>query len=353
MKRIIKYIFLFLVLFIPVSIKAEDGFNLNVEESINSSSEINGSSVLVGDNVESSSSVKGIEILLGNDVSLNGNSEYAVILGNDVELSGNVLNDGLILGNIISFDSNFVINRDLFVFGNTITLKGTFNRDVTIYASQVIVEDAEILGNISINAEIIDVMESVNVNGTLSYNDSSVIDISNKANLSNVKILEDVESVISVKDYVYNFIISYASVLLIFVVLAFVIPKLFEKINNKVKEFNLSNIFVLFGFGLLMLVFLPIILIVLMGIPVISSLTILLLLVYIIIVCLSKIIFGYFLGNIIWNKFIKKDNNILLIGLLGISIVSILEILPVFGVFMALISTVLGMGLVFQLLRKD
>ena len=82
-------------------------------------------------------------------------------------------------------------------------------------------------------------------------------------------------------------------------------------------------------------------------------LSILLLILYILAIWLSNIFTSYLLGNLIWKNFIKKDENIYLIGLIGISVISILTIIPYIGTLFSVISVMIGMGIILQQFKKD
>ena len=48
----------------------------------------------------------------------------------------------------------------------------------------------------------------------------------------------------------------------------------------------------------------------------------------------------------------EKENNVLLIGLIGISIVYVLNMIPVIGGYIAMISLMIGLGIVLKLFKK-
>jgi len=340
MKRL--KIFLVLVLtLIPTFVNAsEDKFNIVVEDNANSEKVVNGSSVTAGNNVSTNNTVNGIDMLFGNSVIYESDSDYAVIAGNNVNVNGIIKNDGFIFGNLITFDLNFSSQRDLFVFGNTVTLKGTINRDITIYASNVILENVVIEGNASINTSILDIKD---IDSTISSN----------ALIGSINLLDSEEVKLSLKDQIYNFFVDYAGILVIFVSLALIVPQLFNHIENKYKDVRVFDLFSSLGFGALLLIFIPVVFILLLISTFGISLAILLLIIYVVSVWLSTIFFGYLIGLIIWKKFINKDINILLVGLIGISIVSVLKALPIIGFYITLISMMVGLGIIFKLIKRD
>ena len=351
MKKFKIFLVLMLML-VPTFVKADDNFNIVTEDEVSSDVNVEGSNLLLGNNVTSNDAVNGINMLFGNNVNYKANSDYAVVAGNNVNVFGNVNNDGFIFGNLISFDEGFVANRDLFIFGNTVTLKGKINRDITIYAASVIVENVIVEGDLTINASSIDI-NSGEVKGVLSYNEDAVIEIDENANITDTKLLEKIVKEVSLKDKIVNFFVDYAGVLVVFLVLALIVPKLFSRIENKFEEIKLFDLFSSLGFGALLLVFIPIIFILLLTTTIGVQASILLLIVYIVSVWLSNIFTGYLIGLIIWKKYIKKDINILLVGLVGISTISLLQYVPYIGVYVTVVSLMVGLGIIFRLFRKD
>lgn len=357
----LKKLFVLLMLFVPLTVNAdnkvdnileEEKFVTVFEDNIEPENNVNGSSIIAGNNVISKNAVNGINMMFGNNVNYQGVSDYAVIAGNIIELSGNINNDGFVFGNIITFKKDFTSQRDLFVFGSSVELSGNINRDIIIYASTVKIDSAVINGNIKIYATTLEINDDVKVEGTLSYNEDIEKNIKETAQINEVILLDKLEQTKTVSNVILDFIVGYIGIMLVFLVLAFAIPSLFKKIEKSNEEFKLSKIFSLFGFGALLLIGIPMIIIALFMTTIGSTLALLGLLFYIIIICLTTILSGYLLGYLIWNKFIKKENNILLIGLIGISIISILNIIPVIGEYIAVITLMIGLGLVLELFKK-
>lgn len=353
MKHIRKVLVL-LVLLIPFSVNALENnyFTVIGGDNVTSENDVNGSSVLAGNNVVSTNTVNGINMVFGNSVKHQSNSDYAVVAGNIVEVSGNIENDGFIFGNIITFTEDFSANRDLFVFGSEVTLKGNINRDITIYAANVILDNATVLGNVTIYSTTLEIKDATAISGVLSYNEDNETNISTNAQINETKLLESLEEESTITDTIYNFFVGYADVMVVFLILAFLTPGLFRKIEKSNEEFKPSKIFSLLGFGAMLLIGIPMILIVLFTTVIGMSSAILGLLIYIIAVCLANILTGYLIGYLVWTKFIKKENNILLIGLIGISIISVLNIVPVLGEYIAVFSLMIGLGIVLQLFKR-
>lgn len=365
MKNFKKYLCLFaiLLMFIPfISVKAEDtltttaietynGFEVVGAEKATSDKIVNGSSILAGNTVNGKNTVNGIGMLFGNDVTFSGASDYSLLAGNNVDLDGTIKNDGVVFGNIITFDKAFKIDRDLFVFGNDVTLDGSFNRDVTIFASSVTINGI-IKGNVTINAENVTINSEAIILGTLKYNKDASADISSN-NIGSTQLTEEMSTQQTFGTEVVSTLMSLAEILVVYMAFALILPALFKRMDSKIKDISWIKALTLMGYGALTLIAVPMALILLISFVFGISLAFIIGAVYVIAIMTSTMFSGYLLGNVIWAKFIKKDKNLLLTGLLGISIIYILKLIPVVGTFVSLISLLVGMGLVMKLFKKD
>ena len=333
--------------FIPTFIYASN-INFEMGEDVNQEKEVTGSSVIFGNNVTSNNKVSGIDMLFGNNISFEGNSDYGLFFGNNINIKGTINNDGFIFGNVINFEPNVIVNRDLVVFGSDVTINGKINRNLTIFASNVTI-NGEVLGNVEIKANEIKVEGKIA--GVLSYNEDAIISISGDVNETNVT--EKITTEVTFQDKLWQFITNYGSTLIIFLAFALLVPQLFKRIEKKNENITILNWFSLFGFGTLSIILIPVIFLMLLTLVFGLSLAILLLILYIIAIWLSSIFTSYLIGYLVWKKFIKKDMNMYLIGLIGISIISVATALPVFGVLVNVVSMMIGMGIILQQFKKD
>ena len=321
---------LLLLLVIPMfSVHALDDFQIVTEDKATSVEEVNGSSVIAGNIVDGDNKVNGIGMLFGNTVNFNGISDYGVIAGNVVNLKGTINNDGIVLGNVLKFEPSFNIDRDLFIFGQDVVINGNFNRNVTVFASNVVVE-GNIVGNLTINASSIELKSGSIVGGVLKHNENA--SFTNKGTISNIETTKPMELEVTYMDHIVSSLMGLISTLVVFIALALLVPALFKRIENKTKGISVVSSFA-FIFG--------------------ASLGLLLLVFYIMFAYSAPLFSGYFLGNIIWDKFIKKEKNMLLVGLLGIVIIYILEFIPVVGSLVTFLSLLIGLGLILKLFKKD
>lgn len=340
-----KKIFLVLLLLIPISVNA---LNINVNGEVKENQEIQGSSVVLGNYVENTSKVSGLDMTLGNTIKYEGESEYLLSAGNNIEINGTVKNDGFVFGNVVNFNENSVIERDLLVLANNVTISGTIKKDVTIYAATVTINGN--IENVNVKANEI-IIENANINN-LSYNEDAVVEIKD-SEVNTTNLTEKLQSEVTIQDQIMNFIYNLGGILVIFLALYLLAPKLFKKIENNNANITVLNVFSMFGFGTLSLILIPVIFILLLTIVFCMPLAILLLILYVLAIWLSSIFTGYLLGYVILTKLIKKENNPLLIGLIGIVILNLLGVIPYIGILITVISVMIGMGIILQQFKRN
>lgn len=352
-----KLLFCFLatfMLFIPfASVKGDvDETVIKAEEIVKYDESVNGSAVLAGSNVEVSGTIKGINIAAGSNVRHNATSEYAILAAVDVVVDGIIQNDGLIAGNYINFNKNFSGNRDLFVFGNSVELRGKISRNIVIYASTVIIEDTEVLGNISIHASSIDVRDNVTVIGEFGYNEDAVINFSNQDNITNIVKLDKLNYTTTLADKISNEILSYGGILVVFIALVLLVPNMFKKIEKQSEDISVFKALSLAGYGAVWLILIPLICILLFSFIIGTQLAILVIALYFAAFFYTTLFTGYLLGLVIWKKWVKKEINPLLVGLIGITIIYILQLIPYINTIVTLLNILIGLGIITSLFKR-
>ena len=216
-----KKIFLVLLLLIPISVNA---LNINVNGEVKENQEIQGSSVVLGNYVENTSKVSGLDMTLGNTIKYEGESEYLLSAGNNIEINGTVKNDGFVFGNVVNFNENSVIERDLLVLANNVTISGTIKKDVTIYAATVTINGTIENVNVKANEIIIENLETDSVFGTnMSLTNNENYEIIAKENCQVVVI--DYDNLINPNNLNHNFFNIF-------------LMNLFDITNKKIREKN-------------------------------------------------------------------------------------------------------------------
>lgn len=342
-------------MFMPaVSAKEINHFVSKVDNDVFLEHNYNSSVAAAGQSIETTGTVKGALATAGNNIKFKGTSDYAFIAGNDININGTINNDGFIAGNIITFESDAVIKRDTVIAGNDVELSGSFSRNVSVYASKVSVKGANIKGNLKIYSENITVDSASIINGTLYYPEDSKYRVNEGAQIGNAEKTpaiqtEDEENyfaTLSAKIW------SFLGLALIFAAISLFFPGIFDKINEKYEKFEVSEAVEVFTKGLVVLILVPVVALLLcltmIGIP----LGIILLIVYGLSIYLSTIFTSYLIGYKVWQKVFNKEAHVLFFGLIGLFILLILELIPGVRTLVSIICVLVGLGMIFDVLRK-
>ncbi len=307
-----KLIFLFLLLglfFIP-TIKSQatetDSNNLSI---IKADEIINSSFYTISDNVIVEGKINGDLIALSKNIIVNGQIEGDIIaLAEKIEVNGRVG------GNIRALSSE-------------INLNGPVARNITVLADRMslgenslITWDAYVASSYFENNGLI--------NGELKHHD-----LNKKSTEKN-----------NPWSFAWSFIYKFFCALIVGLVLIFIgkkiLPDLFKTLEKNHRKTLLS--------GLLLLIIPPFIFffltITLIGIP----LMLILFALYLLLIYLTKIFIALFVGKMITNKLLKKENeNLIWPLILGLLIVYLLLAIPYFGAFLSFIFIILGLGTIY------
>lgn len=348
MKKKLIFLFVICMMFIPhIDAKEYDNEKLIIDNNIVIDNDINSSSLIMGNSVEVDSKIGGSGVIVGNDISLNSTADYLVALGTNITYSGKTT-DALMVANKIVLNESSNISRDITMFASTVEVSGSINRNITIYAKEVIIKDAQIAGNVKIVADTITIEANAAIIGRLSHNDDAKITISDVASIGSVDtFVSEKHHPETFLDKVKNSVIGMVNILVVFALLTFFSPKLFNKIDEKRKEI-IKNI----GLGFIFLLLLPIIILMLIITVFGLSLGVILIAIYLLMVYLSSMITGYLIGSFIWDKLIKKEKRIYLTGVIGILILYTLKLIPVVGIIITVISIMIGVGTIISLYNR-
>lgn len=349
-----KFLVLFVLLFsfiCSVDAKSLSRFYAEADESISLNDDVDGSSFLAGGTVESASSINGANFIAGNNIDFSGKSDYAIIAGNSIDVNGNVLKDTVIAGNIINIKNDASLDRDAIILGSDIQIMGSIGRNITIYSRKVSFKGAKINGNVRIQAEEIDVDVDTIILGKLSYPKDAKANIS-----SHITNIEKTSPIQTNDDDLFSFLMSrvwsFMSIVFIFSLLCLIKPKVFEDVQNNLKELDFNKVVSTFTRGLSFLIIVPVISLMLLMFPFGISLSLIIIALYFIVMYISVIFSGYIFGYKLWQKFLNSDINIILVGMLGYSMLFLLELIPIVGSLIRLIFVLFGIGIITELFMK-
>ena len=229
-----------------------------------------------------------------------------------------------------------------------IEISGLINRDITIFGDTVKIDSVQIAGNLKITASNINITENSIIMGELSYNDDAIFTKADTASIGEVNLFKrTINSKPTLGEKVLNHLTKIISLLLIFVVLMVLFPKLFINIGNTKKDI-VKNM----GYGILALITVPIISLLLILTTYGFTLGIIIAILYLIFAYIGIIFTGYLLGHIIWTKYIKIKKTIYLEGILGISILYLLTVIPYIGLAIYFLSIIISYGTIINIILK-
>lgn len=330
----------------PSAVVYDDDFVMEASESISYNKSADGSVLLAGNIVNYSGLSEGILMLAGNNVTSRGSSEYGLVAGNNLDVYGDFQKDALIAGNIIKIDATF--GRDVLVFGSNVTLTGIVDRNVTIYASNVTLKDVEVAKNVKIYADTLEVNDNVKINGELTYQ-TVKSNISEKAKIGNLKSIATKKYTKTYLDTLKDRAISYASMLLVFAVLALFVPNSLKNVGDE--KISPNQIVTYIGYALVFLILVPVASLILMMLGIGLPLALMLLGIYAAAVYLSYAYMGYYIGKKIYTKN-NKEENLLLEGLIGISILYAISLIPYIGGTITFFAYLCGLGIIIFKFKK-
>ncbi len=353
----VKFLVVFLMFFAftsPAYAQEVNHFTSKVDNDVVMSKEYNASIASAGDSVNVDGIVHGFSALAGNKVSLDGETDYCFIAGNSITLNGVVNNDAFIAGNLITASDDAVFKRDAVIGGTDIELSGNFGRNVSLYGTKVTLKNVNIAGNVRVYAESIVINKDVVITGTLYYPEDSKYRVNNDASIGSVQKTSAIKSEDDENYFatVSSKIWSFLGLALVFAAISLFFPNVFNNINEKYAEFELSEAVEVFTKGLVVIILVPVVAVLLIFTMIGIPLGILLFLFYGISIYLTSIFTGYLIGYKIWQKIFDKDAHILLFGIIGLFILLILQLIPGVRILATIISVLVGLGLIFDTIKK-
>ncbi len=304
----------------------------------------NGTKFSADFNVSSTDNVDGINFVAGSSVSVSGQNEYGAYTGSNVNIKGNILKELFTAGSSVSIGSETVVGRDSYIAGSNVNISGTFNRNVYVGAGSLVLSDVTINGNLKLSVSDITVLDNVVINGTLEYNDNATVSGIDKATINETKTYHvdvDEESVNITSKIIKSSIFSVISLIIIAFVINLLFPKIYKSLDKKLEANDLLNK-ALVGFGILCLTPMAAIFCMVTGVGL--GLGFIVLALYIILCCISSLTVMSVVGNNIWTKVFKKEENIYLSIVIGIVVFELVYLAPIIGGLLPFASILIGLG---------
>lgn len=308
--------------------------------------------VLAGNKVVNKANTDGLSLNLGNYIIFEGDTSYGLYAGNSITINGTIEKDLFVAGNNITISEEANIGRDVYIAGNNVKIKTNIKRDLRLASATVDLSGITINGDAYIGAENIILDKDTVITGKLTYTEDSKITNLELAKIGSTKTVKStkVEINYTLKDRIYNFVISYCAALVTMFIIFYLIPKIKERLNNI--PLDVESIAKTTGIGLLLLLITPLVLIIAIFSGVLTPISLITLAMYIISIYISTLLVGYIIGRKIINKYVVKDNTYLSLAA-GILIIKLIKLIPVVGNIIGAIALLYGLGIIFKLIKQN
>lgn len=317
------------------------GNNIVVDADVEGDLFAAGQSIVINGKVDGDVLVAGQSLRINNAV--NGDVRGA---GNDISIQSPISGSITAAGNSIRLESASTIGRDALLFGNNLDLLGKAEGQVMGAAKGV-----RLSGSIGSDLQLWEVGQltlasSAIVGGNLIYKSPQQAQIASGAKVSGDTRWEQraIDKAPASKPVAFSWasmLIWFATGLVLWGFFFLLFPALWQRLALTMQEAPGASI----GWGLLLLVTIPIIMLIfivtVIGIP----LALILLCAYILVLLLAKIILGDILGRYLLRSFGWDGRVSMWLGfMLGFALVLLLSELPIVGVVVSLAAACIAMG---------
>lgn len=286
--------------------------------------------------------INGMIFAAGRKVKTTTKQQSIAAAGETVVMDSVTHQEAYLAGRSVELTKNSSV-RDLFAAGETVTIRGVVRGDIFGAGSEIIFEDATVLGDVNLDAGSIEFKGDSTIHGTLHYDSTAKVQNLDKSKVGGIAsyVTPNVSS-----DILYIIFTSAAGVcsmvasISIFVVfLNRVSGKQYEKlVVSKTAAKDL-------GLGLVALLVVPCILIMLMGFDFLVLVNAVLILSFVIAILCSVAIAAVQLGRFVSEKILKsKDASVYQNAMLGSITFAIICLIPLIGGLFNFMLVLMGFG---------
>lgn len=338
-KKLVSGLILFIVLFavLPYSAGAADENILRYTSS--------GNAFGAGDDLQINQNIQGDLVLAGSKIGANGNigddflgaggeiivngdvSGNIIAAGGSIRVNGNVGGDVAALGGQIILSRNSVVEGDILLGGGEVTLDGTVNGNGEVSTGTLKTGDNfKLKGNLSLQADSYPTNLNDKVGGNL--------------NITQVNATEEQYESVSKGFSIFSFIWKLLASLAIGLVLIYLFPGFVGGLVELVKDSPLKTGLL----GFLTLILLPVLSIILLATLIGWSLSILLILLFVLSLLIATVPAKLLAGKIIYNKILKKEAGKMMYYIFGAVLFAILYEIPFLGGLIRFVALIIGLG---------
>lgn len=302
----------------------------------------------LGNDVVNSASTDGLLFSFGNRMSVRGVGEYGIAAANILEISGVVEKDLFAAGNLVHVTQDAEIGRDVYLAGNDVTLGSDISGNVAVAASKISFANTTISGDVNLSTGQIIFGQNVAILGTLVYNEDAQVSGIDNISVAHIQTYAATKAEPSASELWMSQAIEVIGTIITALVLIVVFPKLKDRI---VAETNAQRFGMNFLNGLGFLVLLPVLSILLMISVFGMKAGLLLLAAWFIVVCITGVFTGMWLGHLIVEKLFRSNAPFMVEAAVGIIVLGCLALIPGIDAATSFFSVVFGTGLLVSCVR--
>ena len=305
---------------------------------------INGDVLAAGETITVNGKINGNIMAVGSTININGEVTHAVrVAGGNINIGGNVGGDLVVAGGEIDVAGTAKIARDLIFGAGNIRINAPIGDDIKGGGGEVAIKNG-VEGDVELGASNLVIDSTANIRGNLIYVSENEADIQSGAKIGGTithKIPEAKEPVMPTLG-IWGKVITFLMTLLAGIVIVLIAPRRAVAVAASIKRKPLLSL----GWGAIILFATPVAAIItfitVVGVPVgLIGLEL-----YGIVIYLSQIAVGLFIGYWIIGYFSKVESRGILVGALalGFAILTLLQLIPYVGFPLWLATALFGIG---------
>ncbi|MFH1661682.1 MAG: polymer-forming cytoskeletal protein [Candidatus Falkowbacteria bacterium] len=319
---------------------------------------VTGDVICAGQTVNINGTVDGDVICAAETININGTvNGNARVAGSSISINGKISRNVMGFGSSIYLDKNASVGWDLFTAGASGEFRGKIGRNLHGFLANAVIsgkvgQDVQLkLNNQKPDKSGLTISEDAQINGNVIYSDKIKASIAESASIAGIT-KHDIPKIKSAKKG-FNFaaVWMWAKIYSIFsaLVIGLVLVSLWKKDIEKITDNMLKKPGSIIGWGAVVMILTPIIaillLITLIGMP----LAIIIMGLWMIALCISKLLVGILVGRKILEKIWKNQKkNLLLAMVFGIIVSYIIFSIPIIGWLLGLVAMWWGLGAIFM-----
>jgi len=332
--------------------------------------EINGDVFVVGSMITIRGPVAGSIFAAGSNVSVSGKIGGSVkMAGSSVTLNSLVAKNAHLLGSSVVIDKDASVGWDLFAGGASIGVSGVVGRHADLSGEAITINN-QIGGDVSVyldregHAEL---MPNAKIFGNLvqKSNSEDQLTLRGDAQVLGETTFEEAGSVVGpeakIKGKIKVLAPAIASVVMLLkiamligliivgVIMVAVLPKPVRRVSQKMLKKPWPSL----GWGLVMLIVVPVVAVILMITIIGLPLGILTLLVYVMALYLAKVFVSVVIGAVVLRLFSKKkEPNLYWSVIIGAIIFALLMMIPIIGQVICFVATIWALGAMMMVKKR-